>query len=140
MVPLAFTAACSRPAGYCRFMKKGDASQQIYEFNVSVPDSATAYDTYAMCRYDAHQYPMTTAVFVVRYVADNGFEMVEQHVIKAVDAMDAKRNGSIVDLKFRLGEGIKFSRSGEWKVMLEIPNKEFCRAAAGFGFSMEEKE
>lgn len=139
LVALAALGSCGRPSGFCAFTEKKGPAQQIYRYDVSVRDPVTAYETFALFRYDARKYPVTTVCLVVRYVADNGFEIAEEYVFKAVDAVEARRSGSVVDLRFALDSAKRFPRGGDWRVAIEIPNVELCRAADGFGYEMEMK-
>ena len=133
----AMLCSCGRPKGYCSFERKRTETQHSYAFKVLTLDSAATYKVSVNCRYDARQYALSSALCILRCIAPDSTETARQFLLKAADADEAKRSGSIVDLEWTLQRRAPFPHEGEWNIILQIPNIEFCKAAAGFGISIE---
>jgi hypothetical protein len=136
----AMLCACSRPEGYCRFISKKTDAQQSYYFKVSTLDSLASYKVSVLCSYDANKYPLTSAICILRYIAPDSTETYRDVLLKAEDADNAKRSGSVVDLSWTVQRRAPFPHDGEWGIVVQIPNVEFCKAVTGFGIDLEKEK
>jgi hypothetical protein len=136
-VMAAMLCACSRPKGYCSFERKKTEAQHSYSFKVQALDTTATYRVSVICRYDARQYAMSSALCVLRCIAPDSTDTARAFLLRAVDADEAKRSGSVVDLSWTLQRRMAFPREGEWNIVLQVPNIELCKAAAGFGINIE---
>lgn len=80
---------------------------------------------------------MSSALCVLRCIAPDSTDTAREFLLRAEDADEAKRSGSVVDLSWTLQRRMAFPREGEWNIVLQVPNIELCKAAAGFGINIE---